>query len=294
MKRARSSVKVYGCIFVCFNSRAVHIEDASSLKTDTFIQASRRFLSVRGCPKEIWSDNGTNVTGAEKELRRSVQDLNEERIKRELYFHEVKWYQCALPKWRFQPPAASHISGVWERLIRSVRRVMNAILGNQSSLVGLETLRTIFAEVVSILNSRPICPASDDPNDLDPLTPNHFLLQRQNLLVPPGVFSSQELFSRKQWRHAQFLTNCFWSRWIREYVLTLQRRHKWLLNRRNLAVNDLVLVVDNTAPRCRWLLGRVMKVFPGEDARVRSAEVKTKHSKLIRPITKLCLLEEAR
>ena len=295
VKRARSSVKVYGCIFVCFNSRAVHIEDASSLETDTFIQALRRFLSVRGCPKEIWSDNGTNFTGAEKELRRSVQDLNEERIKRELYSREVEWYQCALPKWRFQPPAASHMSGVWERLIRSVRRVMNAILGNQSALVGLETLRTIFAEVVSILNSRPICPASDDTNDLDPLTPNHFLLQRQNLLVPPGVFSSQELFSRKQWRHAQFLTNCFWSRWIREYVPTSQQRHKWLLNRRNLAVNDLVLVVDNTAPRCRWLLGRVMKVFPGEDARVRSAEeVKTKHSKLIRPITKLCLLEEAR
>ncbi|KAK2561738.1 hypothetical protein P5673_015114 [Acropora cervicornis] len=57
--------------------------------------------------------------------------------------------------------------------------------------------------------------------------------------------------------------------------------------------SDLVLVVDNTLPRCRWLLGRVTKVFPGEDARVRTAEVKTKTSRLIRPVTKLCLLEEA-
>ena len=76
VKRGRSCVKVYGCIFTCFNSRAIHIEDVSSLETDTFIQAMRRFISVRGCPKQIWSDNGTNFTGVEKELRRSVQDLN--------------------------------------------------------------------------------------------------------------------------------------------------------------------------------------------------------------------------
>ena len=293
VKRGRSTVKVYGCIFVCFNSRAVHIEDVSSLETDTFIQALVRFISVRGCPKEIWSDNGTNFTGAEKELRLLVQDLNEERIKNELHSREVEWYSCPLPEWRFQPPAASHMSGVWERLIRSVRKSMKAVIGCQSALVGLETLRTVFAEVTSILNSRPICPSSEDPNDLEPLTPNHLLLQRRNLFVPPGVFAKEDLFSRKQWRHAQFIANCFWSRWIREYVPTLQQRHKWLLNKRNLAVNDLVLVVDNTVPRCRWLLGRVTKVFPGEDLHVRTAEVRTKSSRLLRPVTKLCLLEEA-
>ena len=119
---------------------------------------------------------------------------------------------------------------------------------------------TVFAEVTSILNSRPICSSSDDPKDMEPLTPNHLLLQRRNLFVPPGIFAKEDVYSRKQWRHAQFIANCFWSRWVREYVPMLQHRHKWLLNRRNLAVNDLVLVVDNTLPRCRWLLGRVTKV----------------------------------
>ena len=293
VKRGRSAVKVYGCIFVCFNSRAVHIEDVSSLETDTFIQALVRFISVRGRPKEIWSDNGTNFTGAQKELRLSVQNLNEERIKSELHSREVEWYSCKLPEWRFQPPAASHMSGVWERLIRSVRKAMKAVLDSQGALVSLETLRTVFAEVTSILNRRPICPSSDDPSDLEPLTPNHLLLQRRNLVVPPGVFVQRDLYSRKQWRHAQFIADCFWSRWIREYVPTLQQRHKWLLNKRNLAVNDLVLVVDNTVPRCHWLLGRVTRVFPGEDLRVRTVEVKTKSSRLVRPVTKLCLLEEA-
>ena len=293
VKRSRSTVKVYGCIFVCLNSRAVHIEDVSSLETDTFIQALVRFFSVRGCRQEIWSDNGTNFTGAENELRQSIQDLSEERIKSELHSREVEWSSCPLPEWRFQPPAASHMSGVLERLIRSVRKAMKAVLGSPSALGGLETLRTVFAEVTSILNSRPICPSSDDPNDLEPLTPNHLLLQRRNLFVPPGVFTKEDLYSRKQWRHAQFIADCFWSRWIREYVPTLQQRHKWLLNKRNLAVNDLVLVVDNTVPGSRWLLGCVTRVFPGEDLCVRTAEVKTKNSRLVRPVTKLCLLEDA-
>ncbi|XP_067030727.1 uncharacterized protein [Acropora muricata] len=167
------------------SDRAIHIEDVSSLETDTFIQALLRFIPVRGCPKEIWSDNGTNFTGAEKELRLLVQGISDERIKSELHSREVEWYKCPLPEWRFQPPAANHMSGVWERLVRSVKKAMKAVLGSRSALVDLEALRTVFAEVTSILNSRPICSSSDDPKDMEPLTPNHLLLQRRNLFVPP-------------------------------------------------------------------------------------------------------------
>ena len=294
VKRARSTIKIYGCLFVCFNSRAVHIEDVSSLETDTFIQALHRFMAVRGRPKEIWSDNGTNFCGAERELRRSIQELNNDAIKTELHSYEVEWYSTTIPRWRFQPPAASHMSGVWERIIRSVRKAMKAVIGDPQALLGHETLRTVFAEVTSILNSRPICPSSDDPNDLDVLTPNHLLLQRQNISIPPGVFEPDDLCSRKQWRHAQFLANCFWSRWLREYLPTLQARQKWILPRRNLKEGDMVLVVDNTLPRSRWLLGRVTKTLPGRDGYVRTAQVKTRNSTLCRPISKLCLLEEFR
>ena len=246
-----------------------------------------------GSPKKIWSDSGTNFTGAEKEASRSIRDLDDGTIKRELHRYETDWYRCAVPEWHFQPPTASHMSGVWERLIRSVRKAMKGVLGDRGAFSGRETLRTVFAEVMSILNSRPMCPASDDPNDMEALTPNHLLLQRRNLVVPPGVFTKEELYTRKQWRHAQFLADCFWSRWLREYVPTLQHRHKWLLKKRNPAVNDLVLIVDNSVPRCLWMLGRVTKVFPGQDAFARTAEVKTKNSVLVRPVTKLCLLEEA-
>jgi hypothetical protein len=100
---------------------------------------------------------------------------------------EIEWEICPISKWRFQPPAASHMSRVWERLIRSVRRSMKAVIGHPHAFLSKETLRTLFAEVVTILNSRPLCPSSDDPNDLELLTPNHLLLQRRSLVIPPGM-----------------------------------------------------------------------------------------------------------
>ena len=271
----------------------MHIEDASSLETDVFIQALRRFISNRGCPKMIWSDNGANFIGTEKELQQSINNWKKETIQNEMISKEIEWEICPISKWRFQPPAASHMSGVWERLIRSVRRAMRAVIGHPHAFLTNEALRTLFAEVVTILNSRPLCPSSEDPNDLEPLTSNHLLLQRRTLAIPPGVFCKEDLHSRKQWKRAQFLANCFWSTWIKEYLPILQERQKWIQKRRNLEVNDIVLVIDKNIPRGRWLLGRCTKVFPGRDGRVRTAEIETKESSLVRPISKLCLLEES-
>ena len=107
---------------------------------------------------------------------------------------------CPTGNSNLQP--ASHMSGVWERLIRSVCKTMKAILGNPNALIGLEALRTVFAEVVIILNSRPLSPSSDDPNDPEPLTQNHLLLQKKHLALPPGLFVHEDLFGRKQWRRA--------------------------------------------------------------------------------------------
>ncbi|XP_073237109.1 uncharacterized protein [Porites lutea] len=259
VKRGRSAEKVYGCLFTCFTSRAVHMEDVSSLETDSFIQALRRFISNRGYPKEIWSDNATNLAGAEKEIRQSLRDWNQDELNERLRKDEISCYLWPRIEWKCQPPTASHMSGIWERLIRSVRKTMNAVLGDPNAFVGLETLRTVFAEVVTILNSRPLTPVSDDPSDYEPLTPSHFLLQR----------------------------------WIREYIPTLQQRQKWIREKDNLKIGDVVLVVDNNSPPGRWLLGRVIKTFPGRDGKVRVAEVKTKNSTLTRPISNLCLLEEA-
>lgn len=124
------------------------------------------------------------------------------------------------------------------------------------------------------------------------ITPNHLLLQKPNAMtLSPGHFDDVNLICCKRWKQLQILADHYWRRWLREYLLTLQECQKWNNPRRNLAVNDLVVVVDENAPRGQWLLGRIMTVFPGKEGFVWSAEVKTKHSTLHRPIRKLCLLE---
>ena len=238
VKRGRGTEKVYGCIFVCFTTRAIHIEDVGSLEADDFIQALRRFVCTRGATKEIWSDNGTNFVAGEKEIRSANRGWNQKAIIEAMHERGVEWHSQPLKKWHFQPPTASHMSGVWERLIRSVRKTMKAVIGHPSAFVKRETLRTVFAEAAGILNSRPLCASSEDPSDHEPITPSHLLQQRQGLAVPPGLFEDSEIHSRKQWRRGQVLANHFWTRWVREYLPVLQERKKWLLKKRNLKVND--------------------------------------------------------
>lgn len=117
------------------------------------------------------------------------------------------------------------MNGILERLIQSVHKSMRAVLGNQNALVGLGTLRTVFAEVITILNSRPLTPSSDNPSDFEPLTPSHFLLQQRNLALPAGLFVSEDLYRTKQWRQAEFLADCFWKKWMQEYIPALQQCH---------------------------------------------------------------------
>ena len=144
----------------------------------------------------------------------------------------------------------------------------------------------------SIVNSHPITAVSDDPEDCSALTPNHFLLQKATQLSP-GVFVKEDSFSRKRWRKVQFLADHYWKRWIREYLPTLQKRSKWVKSRRNVQIGDLVLIAEDNVLRSRWPMGRVMEVFCGEDGGVRSVKIKTVGNVFHRPVTKLCLLEEA-
>ena len=273
-KRGRAVVKRWGVIFTCLNSRAVHLELASSLEADCFINVLRRFVNRRGSPKSIHSDNGTNFVGAEREIREAIQGWNQDLIRNDLLQKECQWM--------FQPPRASHASGVWERLIRSTRTALKAILGE--SLADEEVLTTVLTEVESILNSRPLCTVSDDPTDCEPLTPNHLLLQRPVQALPPGSFVKEDIHSRKKWRQTQILANHSWKRWLKEYVPALQERQKWLRPRRNAEIGDLVLIVEENLPRGQWHLGRIVKVIPGRDGLVRTVEVKTKSSTLVRPI----------
>ena len=133
---------------------------------------------------------------------------------------------------------------------------------------------------------------SDSPHDPSPITPNHFLLNHDPEVFPADVTCNADELSRKRWRRSQFLADQLWRLWRREYLPLLTLRHKWTTENKNIAVGDVVMIVDDSLPRALWPLARVHKVHPGKDGRVRSVTVKTRNKFLDRPVTKLCILEQ--
>lgn len=234
IKRGRSLVKRYGVIFTCMASRAVHLEVAYTLDTDSCIHALRRFICRRGQVLSLRSDNGTNFIGAERELRESLNALNQDKIQTAMLQKGIKWY--------FNPPAGSHHGGVWERLILMVRNVLHSVLSQQ--VLDAEGLQTLICEVEAILNDRPITKLSEDPMDLEALTPNHLLLLKTKPILPPGLFVKEDLYQRRRWRQVQYMADLFWKRWTQKYLPSIQERQRWSKVKRNFAPGDIVVVVE--------------------------------------------------
>lgn len=238
-------------------------------------------MARRGMPRIVFSDNGTNFVASVSILGDAKGELSEQVIQQYASRENIEWH--------FNPPCASHMGGSWERMIRSIRRIMAGILPRTVRLTD-EKLVTIFCEVEGILNGRPLTKLSDDPRDPAPLTPNHLLIMRQGSQIPPGVFSRHDVL-RSRWRHVQHITDQFWRHWIKLYLPLLQQRQKWTDVQRNLQIGDLVMIMGENTPRNVWPLALVIEINTGRDALVRSARLKTAKNELVRPITKLVMLE---
>ena len=282
VKRGRSVVKRYGVMFTCLSTRAIHLEKADALDTDNCINAIRRFIARRGQVREIRSDNGTNLVGAERELREEIKRWNQAKFNNEMLQRNIDW--------KFNPPAGSHFGGVWERQIKTVRKIMSALVKQQ--LLTDDSLSTLFCEIEAIVNNRPITAVQGSAGDLEPLTPNTLLLMKNGENLPPAVIERPDQYAKKRWRQIQYLSDMFWRRWSREYLTQLQERQKWNTPHINLQVGDIVLVADSNRPRNSWQMGRVVDTFPDEKGLVRQARVQTRSGAFVRPVAKLCLLVE--
>ncbi|XP_077866060.1 uncharacterized protein LOC144353345 [Saccoglossus kowalevskii] len=169
--------------------RAVHIEKAESLSTDSFINALRRFIARRGAVKLIRSDNGSNFVGAQRELKEELQNWNQSKINGFLLQKGIDW--------RFNPPSGSHFGGVWERQIRTIRQILQAITKQQQ--LDDDGLQTFFCEVEQIINSRPITKPSEDAGDLEALTPNMLFTMKSTALAP-YLTGKHDMYARRRWR----------------------------------------------------------------------------------------------
>lgn len=304
IKEGRKELKRYGVLFTCLLCRAVHVETSNSLDTDSFINCLRRFIAIRGPIRQLRSDRGTNFVGAENELKNALNELDNDRIRRYLLQENC---DCETFEFKMNVPAASHMGGVWERQIRSVRNVMSSLLLKHGQQLDDESLRTFLHESAAIVNSRPLSVDNlNDPMSVSPLTPNQLLTMKTKVILPPpGNFQSSSLYSRKRWRRTQYLVNEFWIRWRSEFLQNLQARNKWQSPKRNLTVGDIVIMKDDNQPRNRWQLARVYEAYLDSDGLVRKVKIamadgdldsRGKRSGsltyLERPIHKLILLQE--
>ncbi|KAL1130802.1 hypothetical protein AAG570_012043 [Ranatra chinensis] len=273
-------VKTYMCIFICFTTKAVHLELAHDLSISAFLDALGRFVHRRSAPAHLYSDCGTNFVGAAALLNSQWQTLLKA-CKDQL----VSFANAHHISFKFNAPASPHQGGLWERAVRSAKHHLRRVIGTQTPTTN--QLAYLFSFVEAVLNSRPITPLSSDPNDLSALTPGHFLVGRP-LVAPPELFSASPPTSIIQnYTLLKNLSNQFWLRWHAEYLPQLRERSKWLRPTPNLQPGDLVLLEEANTPPLIWPMGRILKTHPGRDGVVRRVLVQTSSGNYLRPAVKI-------
>ena len=278
VKIGRRNEKPCCCLLTCLTMRTVHIEVEPKLDTDICLNAIMRFIARRGKPNTIISDNGTNFVGAEREFVDYVAAWNTEGIEEHLIQRGIRW--------KFNPPAAPHFGGVWERLVRSCKKAMYAVLGNRS--VTEDVLSTTMCMVGQTLNARPLTPVSSNVMDLEALTPNHFLLGNRNVCLPYLPCPEEIVDHRKLFQQIQAYENLIWDRFRKQYLPTLNNRQKWRsTSNETLKEGDLVYLIEYSDKRGYYKLGRVTETIDRSDDMIRSAIVQTKDGVYRRPVVKL-------
>ncbi|GFW08524.1 integrase catalytic domain-containing protein [Trichonephila clavipes] len=243
LKRSRVTLKSNIAIFICFSKKATHLEVVSDLTTEAFLACLRRFIARRSKPSVIWSDNATNFKGVRNILNEWNEICKSNRI--QLFSAEEGI------EWNFIPPASLHFGGLWEANIKSMKRILLRVA--KSAIMNFEELTTLMAQIEAVLNSRPLSPLSSDPNDLNPLTPGHFLTNCAISSFPEPYTASDSLSYHSRWKLIQSLRDKFWNRWSTEYLTHLQTRAKWSVQNPNLMENQLVLLKDPNTKPLDWM-----------------------------------------
>lgn len=269
IKNNRSTVKVYVAIFICMVVKAVHFEVVYDLTSEAFIASLSNFVSRRGYPSTISSDNATNFKGANRELREVYELLHSENHKSTV----KSWCDQRNIEWIYIPPLAPNFGGLWESAVKMFKHHLLRVAKNV--LLSKDHFNSLVVGIEAIVNSRPITPLSNDPNDIQALTPGHFLIGDSLTCLPELDLLSTPTNRLSLWQHVLKLKQDFWQQWNKEYLNTLNVRRKWREGNKNLEVGALVLLKESNLPTMQWAMGRITQVFPGKDGIVRTVTVKT-------------------
>lgn len=283
LTRGAKIVKAYMCLFICMSTKAVHIELVSDLTRDAFMAAFKRFISRRGKPSNIYSDNGSNYKGANTELTKLYNFLamHSDYIANQLAPEYIKWH--------FIPASSPSFGGIWEAGIKSAKSHIKRVVGDNR--LTFEEFATILTQIEAVLNSRPLCPLTHEPDDISALTPGHFLVGKPLTSLPELDVTNIPENRLTKWKHLQAMSQHFWKRWQKEYLSELQTRIKWKQQSQNLIkVGTLVLVKNDNASPMHWQLGRVTALCPGQDGVVRVVNLKMNDGVVSRAINRVCAL----
>jgi Arginine methyltransferase-interacting protein, contains RING Zn-finger len=270
----KTTKKVWICLFTCAVYRAVKLELVSSLSTDSFIQAFRRFCSRQGRPQVVYSDNGTNFVGFHS-------------VSEKLDWDDIAKHASAKKiEWRFNPPSSPWWGGWWERLIGILKSLLRRVLGHLS--VDYEEMSTLLCECESVINSRPLTYMSDNAEDLAVLTPAMFLHELQETGVPEYEMDASDLRAHYKLRRElkKQLRERFRSEYLGQLKLTAKKKREHIIK-----VGDVVLIGDDNVKRLDWPMGRVINLCPGADGHVRVVKLRTSSGVLTRPIQRIYPLE---
>lgn len=274
------TIKGWIVVFVCLVTRAVHLEATEGMATDDFLAAYQNFVSRRGHPEKVYSDNGTNFIGANNELNQAFEAWKAETIQ---YYVNV-----AGTEWHFITPSAPHEGGIWEAAVKQMKHHLIRIMGAQK--YSYKSITNLLSSIEACLNSRPLCALTDDPDDVEALTPAHFLIGRPLNLPIHEIADEPPCTLKRLFKQRLFQINSFWKQWSQDYLHSLTQLPKWRKMQDNIKIGQLVLIKsDNVAPTY-WAMGRVIEIHLGTDGKARSVTLKTQTSVLKRSVRKLCVL----
>ncbi|XP_015604454.1 uncharacterized protein LOC107272139 [Cephus cinctus] len=202
-RRNSKRIKVYVAVFVCMATKAVHLEVVSDMTTETFLNAFKCFIGRQGKPADVFSDNGTNFVGANRELEELrvlfAQEEHRSKIIDNNAMDRIRWH--------FIPSRAPHFGGLWKAAVKSFKTQFYKVASDAS--LTFEEASTLAIQIEAILNSRPMTAMSSNPNDMSYLTAGHFLIGSAITSYPEPGLAHLKINQLSRWQHVEEIRQHF-------------------------------------------------------------------------------------